>query len=110
MSDTIVKLVRANMKRIRKQKGMTQRQVASAMNSPVSHYNRIELGHITPSIPSLTKIAHALQIQVVQLFEEWDTSKISLADKIKRIEALPESERKMIEQVVQMALEKHQSS
>ena len=46
-----------NIKKIREQKGMLQKEVATAAGLHASNYSKIEKGEREPTIPALDKIA-----------------------------------------------------
>lgn len=107
MSESIPDMVRANMKRIRKAKGLTQDSMGELMGVQPSHYNRIELGKVDPGIVTVAKVAKALGVPIAELFVPHDADALRLADKLRRIEQLPEEERRAVEAVINMALERH---
>ena len=51
----------ANLRKARKQAGLTQEQVALASGIPQAHYSRIETGKRDPGIRTLIRIATALK-------------------------------------------------
>ena len=108
MSESITEIVRTNMKRIRKDKGFIQEQVADLMGIPASHYNRIELGKVKPGFPTVEKIATALDVPYIELFMPLDTASQPLLEKLKRLEDLPDTEFRAVEAVINMALQRHQ--
>ncbi|GEM_PF-480102 len=58
-----------NIKRIRKTKGLTQRQVADHCEMEESGYRRIENGGTNPTFKTLVKISKALGIEIVELMD-----------------------------------------
>jgi transcriptional regulator with XRE-family HTH domain len=57
--DPAVSTFTANLRKTRKQGGLTQEQVALASGSPQAHYSRIETGSATPaSEPSYESQEH----------------------------------------------------
>ncbi|MBN2051642.1 MAG: cupin domain-containing protein [Spirochaetales bacterium] len=59
-----------NIRRIRKDKGITIQDLAAATALSPSFISRMERGDLNPSIASVKKIADALGIQVASLFQE----------------------------------------
>lgn len=74
------------IQQLRLQSRMTQRVLGEATGLAVAYLSRVENGHLTPSIPTLTKIACALEVSVTTLFdatplEAKDLCPVSLAGK-----------------------------
>ena len=64
-----IKQFGAKVKALRKQKGMSQEQLAWETGMEFSQINRIENGVINTSISSAFIIAKALQVDVSELFK-----------------------------------------
>ncbi|MGO3812680.1 helix-turn-helix domain-containing protein [Mesonia sp.] len=58
-----------NLKKLRKQKGFTQEQLAIDLNIEISQISRIERGVINTSIGNVNAIAKVLKIDHKELFE-----------------------------------------
>lgn len=66
-----------NLKEIRKQKGMTQAELAQLLNVSVMTVRRLEAGTRTPKLKTIEKIAKALEVDPMKLtFGESEISKI----------------------------------
>jgi transcriptional regulator with XRE-family HTH domain len=57
-----------NLKKFRKQKGLSQMKLAERCKTSTSYIGEIEIGNKFPSITMIEKIANALQIQPHLLF------------------------------------------
>lgn len=57
-----------NIKRIRKKKGLTQKQLGALCGLADSAIRRYELGGANPKIETIQKIAHALEVEYTDLF------------------------------------------
>ena len=68
MSD-IKKLLGAKIKAIRKARNLTQEQLAELVNIGTPNISYIENGKFAPSIESLQKIAHALNVEPWELYK-----------------------------------------
>ena len=62
------KTVIDNIKRIRKEKGITQEQLAEACNTATSYIGLMEIYKNVPKLSTIEKIAHALQVEPQVLF------------------------------------------
>lgn len=65
--DDYVRNIGNNIRRIRKEKGITQVVLADLLNTEDSAIRRLESGRINPTIKNLLRIAQALNIQVEDL-------------------------------------------
>ena len=61
-----------NIKRVREAKGLSQKEVISAIGMGPAQYSRIENGKTDPSVGTLVKIAKALGVSMAELFLEKD--------------------------------------
>ena len=65
---TLIKKIAQNIKAIRKQKGLTQVDMAS-MGFGARWYQRLESGKHIPTIPTLDKLAHAFDVKIEEFFK-----------------------------------------
>jgi len=63
--------VGARIKLLRKQKKLTQAQLAKVVGVDATLINKIEKGHTTSSLNTLNKIAEALNVSIIDLLEEY---------------------------------------
>lgn len=63
----ISKKVGKQIRRIRKEKGYTQEDIAYKSRMHVSTFGRIERGEINPPLQTLNKIAQALKIKTKEI-------------------------------------------
>jgi transcriptional regulator with XRE-family HTH domain len=66
----IQKVIIANIKKWRKQAGLSQEKLANLCGTAPAYIRQIEIGHRSPSIKYLVKIAGALKIDTWQLLYE----------------------------------------
>jgi transcriptional regulator with XRE-family HTH domain len=94
------------IKSIREAKGMTAKEVISAVGMGAPMYSRIENGVNEPSLSTLEKIAKALGVKLSDLFDTDDkladvnSYDGSLMEKVKAIEALSDEEKKTVFSIV----------
>ena len=94
--------VGSKIKCIREAKGLSQKEVITAISMGASQYSRIETGKTEPSISSLEKISHALGISLSELFASEDellevnSTDKTLMEKIKLIESLDDEEQRTL--------------
>lgn len=63
-------MIIANIKKWRKQGGLSQEKLANLCGTAPAYIRQIEIGHRSPSIKYLVKIAEALKIDTWQLLYE----------------------------------------
>ena len=94
------------IKSIREAKGMTAKDVISAVDMGAAMYSRIETGKTEPLLSSLEKIAKALGVSLSDFFSPEDaiadvnSYDCSLMEKAKAIEALSDEENKTVFSIV----------
>lgn len=62
-----------NIRRFRKEKKLTQKQLGAYCGIAESAIRRYELGGANPKIETIRKIASALGVYISDLVEDWDT-------------------------------------
>jgi putative transcriptional regulator len=72
---TYLKIIGLNVKRERIKKGFSQMELAYRCGKDQSSINRLERGHVNPTLFYLAEIAAGLEIEIHCLFEGVDTSK-----------------------------------
>ena len=91
-----------NIKRIREAKGLSQKEVISAIDMGAAQYSRIENGKTDPSVSTLVKIAKALGVSMADLFTDKDilkdinSSDTTLMERVALIESLSKEEQNTI--------------
>jgi transcriptional regulator with XRE-family HTH domain len=68
------KLVIDNIKRIRKEKGLSQEKLAEACNTATSYIGLMEIYRNVPKLSTIERIAQALDVDPLILFQRRDTS------------------------------------
>jgi transcriptional regulator with XRE-family HTH domain len=101
--------ISANIKRFRKLKNLSQKQVALAIDVAQAQYSIIESGKTIPTIPTLEKIARVLEIEIIDLIKnpsDEENINISILEKIKLIDSLDEEEKEALFKIIDMAIAK----
>jgi len=102
-----------NIRRIRKEKGWSQKELGEMIGSHLSHVNRIETGKYKPSLDVLKKIADVLEVSLDHLvsdkeeaFKEVKIEDKSMAERIKLLNTLEPEDRKAVIRVIDAMLTK----
>jgi transcriptional regulator with XRE-family HTH domain len=75
------RLVIDNIKRIRKEKGISQEKLAEACNTATSYIGLMEIYKNVPKLSTIERIANALDVDPLELFK--DRNKFSLEQELK---------------------------
>lgn len=62
------KIVGANVRRLRLERGLSQEALAGEANLAMRHLGRIERGEISPTVSILSKLADAMQVHLTAFF------------------------------------------
>lgn len=98
------------IKKVRKEKGFSQLEVADKLSMNRVQYNRIETGKSDPTMNILQRIAAVLEIDVVQFFEaknndtEIHTINEPLLQKVKLLDELDETQKNSICNMIDTAI------
>lgn len=102
-----------NLKRLRKERGWSQTQLAEQIGSHLSHINRIETGKYNPSLDVVQKLANVLDVTIDYLVSETeeDFKEIRIEDKnlierVKLIDSLDEDDKTALIRVIDSMLTK----
>jgi len=79
------RLVVDNIKRIRKEKGISQEKLAEACNTATSYIGLMEIYKNVPKLSTIEKIAKALDIDPLELFKDRNKVPLEQENKIQNI-------------------------
>lgn len=90
-----------NIKRIREAKGLSQKELITAIGMGAPMYSRIETGKTEPSLSTLEKIAKALGVKLAELLSDEELHEVNshsstIMEKVRLIESLSEEEQKTL--------------
>ncbi len=95
-------MINNSIKRIREAKGLSQKEVITAIGMGAAQYSRIENGKTDPSISTVEKIAKALGVTMAELFTDTEDLKEvhafdkTLMERVALIDGLNKEEQKTI--------------
>lgn len=102
-----------NIRRIREDRRLSQKALADTIEVAPTQYSRVETGKVIPALKTLIKIAKVLDVTLDALvndngplLKEVSIKDKTLFEKIRLIDELPEQEKNMILQVLDLALSK----
>ncbi|MBN4046980.1 helix-turn-helix transcriptional regulator [bacterium AH-315-P13] len=102
----IQELFSENLKAIRKEKKLSQQDIANKSGILASTYSRIETMRVTPSIDTVERIANAMKIPFSDLFQSRELSDKSLIQKVEMINDLSEYNQSVVEILLDSIIEK----
>jgi transcriptional regulator with XRE-family HTH domain len=103
----------ANIKKIREEKGLLQKQVANELNVGYTNYNKMENGIREPSVAELAKLAQLFHMTVDQIIH-WDNhipNEVVIEDKssveqLNLIKQLDEDDKQTVFKIIDTMLTK----
>ena len=102
--------ISANIKRMRKIKNLSQKEVASAIDIAQAQYSVIESGKNVPTLPTLEKIARVFEADISQLVKKPgkndDELNISILEKVRLIDTLDMDEKGCLLKMIDIAIAK----
>ena len=101
-------LLSDNLKAIRKEKGLFQRDIEKRSGVLASTYSRIETMEVVPSLASIEKIASALEVSVADLFQSREISDKPLMQKFEMVMKMSDYNRSVVGILLDNLLEKDQ--
>lgn len=97
---SLEKIVIDNIKRVRKEKGITQEQLAEACNTATSYIGLMEIYRNVPKLSTIEKIATALDVEPQVLFQKPDLD----SNTKKKIETIKNNVMRSIEKELMRSL------
>lgn len=97
------------IKKMREERGLSQKEVASGVDIDRGQYSRIETNKVEPTLSTLEKIAKAFNIDVEDFFKKdapltVDSFDKTLVEKVKMIDDLEEQQKSHIYAIIDMAV------
>lgn len=105
----IMVLLGDRIRKIREDKGLSQKEVALKVDIDRGQYSRIETNKVEPTLSTLEKIASAFGIEIEDLIKKdepitVDSFEKSLVEKVKLIDSLEEEQKSHIYAIIDMAV------
>ena len=100
-----LKFIGPRIKRLRKSKGLTQRELGDAANMTCPAISRIESSYGIPNIESIQRIATVLETTMSHILEESDETFSLQTISSFIFKKLPSKERKMISDIANLVIE-----
>lgn len=96
---------------LRKQKGLTQQALASAIGLHITQVKRYEAGSSQPSLEALKKLAQTLRVTTDSLIFEPDDLEpdADLRLQFKAVSSMPEEERQIVKQLLEGMIIKYEA-
>jgi transcriptional regulator with XRE-family HTH domain len=97
------------IKKIREERGLSQKEVASSVDIDRGQYSRIETNKVEPTLSTLEKVAKAFGIDVEDFFKKEasltvDSFDKTLVEKVKIIDELEAEQKNHIYAIIDMAV------
>jgi transcriptional regulator with XRE-family HTH domain len=106
--DKLIINIGDNLRKLRIQKGLSQKEVADLMGVATTQYGRIENGKTTPTIASLFKVSKALKVNIrtfigpLEIVDQ-DIKDKTILEKAKMLEELNDEDRKAVFRIIDIA-------
>lgn len=95
-----------NLKRIRKEKKLSQSFISEKSGVITSTYSRVESCQVSPNLSTLEKLAEAMEVTMADFFFEEKKVEEGLLDKLEKIEAMSEYNQQVIHVMLDSIIEK----
>ena len=92
--------ISTNLRKIREEKGLSQKELAITIEVDPTQYSRLETGKSVPSLKTIIKIARALEVSIdaivhgdLKTMQEVNVQDKTLLEKVKLIEELDDNQK-----------------
>lgn len=93
---TLITIVSENVRRLRREKGLSQLDLSQRMKVTQSHLSRIENGTHGVSLDILERLSVALEVPTYEFVINKDFDSLELKEQLLKFEHLDETQKKMI--------------
>lgn len=99
---SVKKLLGEKIRKLRKEKGLTQEQLAELVGVEPRHISRVEGGYSSPSVERLAVMADVLEVPIKELFNfmQLSDSEIRLRELETSIKGMSEEYQKIVFKIV----------
>jgi transcriptional regulator with XRE-family HTH domain len=102
--------ISSNIKRLRKVKNLSQKEVAMSIDIAQAQYSVIESGKTVPTLTTLEKIANVFEVDLSQLVKKSTIAdediNLSILEKVKLIDTLDKDEKTCLLKMIDIAISK----
>jgi transcriptional regulator with XRE-family HTH domain len=102
--------ISSNIKRLRKVKNLSQKEVAMSIDIAQAQYSVIESGKTVPTLTTLEKIANVFEVDLSQLVKKSNIAdediNLSILEKVKLIDTLDKDEKTCLLKMIDIAISK----
>lgn len=95
-----------NLKRIRKEKKLSQVVIAERSGVITSTYSRVESCQVSPNLSTLEKLAEAMEVPMAEFFREERKVEVSVLDKLEKIDEMSEYNQNVVTILLDSIIEK----
>ena len=99
-----------NIKRLRKVKNLSQKEVAMSIDIAQAQYSVLESGKVVPTLTTLEKLASVFEVDISQLVKKSNLSdediNLSILEKVKLIDTLEKDEKHCLLKMIDIAIAK----
>lgn len=95
-----------NLKRIRKEKKLSQVVIAERSGVITSTYSRVESCQVSPNLSTLEKLAEAMEVPMAEFFREERKVETSVLDKLEKIDEMSEYNQNVVTILLDSIIEK----
>lgn len=100
------KVLSENLKRIRKEKKLSQVVIAERSGVITSTYSRVESCQVSPNLSTLEKLAEAMDVPMAEFFREDQEVEPTVLDKLERIDVMSEYNQNVVTILLDSIIEK----
>jgi transcriptional regulator with XRE-family HTH domain len=100
------KVLSENLKRIRKEKKLSQVVIAERSGVITSTYSRVESCQVSPNLSTLEKLAEAMDVPMAEFFREEQEVEPTVLNKLERIDAMSEYNQNVVTILLDSIIEK----
>ena len=95
-----------NLKRIRKEKKLSQVVIAERSGVITSTYSRVESCQVAPNLSTLEKLAEAMEVPIAEFFREEKKVEATVLDKLEKIDTMSEYNQNVVTILLDSIIEK----
>ncbi|GEM_PF-976135 len=102
-------ILQENLRRIRKQRGLTQTEAGERAGMPQNQFSHLEVADFDPRINAIYRVSQALEVPLYELFRDPGLDDASTREVLNRVLEMEASEREPLMKIIEAYLQQYQA-
>ena len=102
-------ILQENLRRIRKQRGLTQTEAGERAGMPQNQFSHLEVADFDPRISAIYRVSQALEVPLYELFRDPSLDDASVQEVLQRVMEMEATEREPLMKIIEAYLQQYRA-